>query len=101
MDASLRWNDDAGSAAAVVGDDAEDVALRHDEQILAVDPDFGARPFAEQDLVAGLDVERAHRAVLRLGAGAGGDDLALLRLLLGGVRDDDPAGRLFLGLDAA
>ena len=30
-----------------------------------------------------------------------GDDFALLRLFLGGVGDDDPAGRLFLGLDAA
>ena len=29
------------------------------------------------------------------------DDLALLRLFLGGVGDDDAAGRLLLGLDAA
>ena len=34
-------------------------------------------------------------------AGAGGEDLAFLRLLLGGVGDDDAAGGLFLGLDAA
>ena len=31
---------------------------------------------------------------------AGGDDLALLRLFLGGVRDDDPADFLFAFLDA-
>ena len=31
---------------------------------------------------------------------AGGDDLALLRLFLGGVGDDDPADLLFAFLDA-
>ena len=31
---------------------------------------------------------------------AGGDDLALLRLFLGGVGDDDPADFLFAFLDA-
>ena len=36
---------------------AEDVALLHDEQVLAVDLDLGARPLAEQHAVAGLDVE--------------------------------------------
>src|SRR3954470_4304909 len=88
---------------AMVGsaDDAEDVAFLHDEQVLAVEADLGARPFAEQDLVAGLDVERSHGAVLGLAARAGGDHLALLRLFLRGIRDDDPAGRLFFGLDTA
>jgi len=33
-------------------------------------------------------------------AGADGDDLALGGLLLGGVGNDDAAGRLFLGIDA-
>ena len=52
-------------------------------------------------LVAGLDVERRDLAVLGAGAGADGDDFAFLRLFLGGVGDDDPAGGLLLGLDAA
>src|ERR1700751_5357409 len=37
-------------------DDAHDVGLLHDEELLAVDLDFGAAPLAEQDPVAGLDV---------------------------------------------
>ena len=40
-------------------------------------------------------------AALVAGAGADGDDLALLGLLGCGVRDDDAAGRLGLALDAA
>src|SRR5579872_7270261 len=63
-------------------DDPEDVAFLHDQQVLAVDLDLGAGPFAEQDAVAGLDVQRGHLAVLGAGPGAGGDDLALLRLFL-------------------
>src|SRR3546814_1688610 len=63
--------------------------------------DLGARPLAEQDLVAGLDVERRHLAVLGLGASPGGDDFAFLRLFLGGIGNDNAAGRLFLSLDAA
>jgi hypothetical protein len=34
-------------------------------------------------------------------AGADCDHLTLLRLLLGRIRDDDAAGRLLLGIDAA
>src|SRR3546814_8223076 len=64
-------------------DDAEDVAFLHDQQVFTVDLDLGARPLAEQDLVAGLDVERRHLAVLGLGASPGGDDFAFLRLFIG------------------
>jgi len=45
----------------------------------------------EQDLVAGLHVEGDLLAVVADLPRADGDDLALLRLLLGRVRDDDPA----------
>ena len=44
---------------------------------------------------------RDELAALVAGARPDGDDLALLRLLLGGVRDDDAALRLLVGLDAA
>src|SRR5439155_27260204 len=44
---------------------------------------------AEQHSVAGLDVERDQLARVILLALAHGDDLALVRLLGGGVRDDD------------
>ena len=58
--------------------------------------DLGARPFAEQHAVAGLDVERVHLAVFAAGTRPDGDDLAFHRLFLGGVGDDDPARRLRL-----
>src|SRR3546814_20043095 len=51
-------------------DDPQDVGFLHDEQVFAIDADLGARPLAEQDAVAGLDVERRHLAVFRLDAGA-------------------------------
>src|SRR5688572_8563409 len=82
-------------------DDAHDVGLLHDEEFLAVELHLGARPFAEQDAVAGLHVERLDLAGLVAGAGADGDDLALLRLFLGGIRNDDAALSPVLGLNAA
>src|SRR5579885_569891 len=80
-------------------DDAHDVGLLHDQELFAVDLDLGARPFAEQDDVTDLEVDRNELAVFIAAAGADGDDLALARLLLGGVGDDDAAGGLFLGID--
>src|ERR1700744_4629014 len=82
-------------------DDAHDVGFFHDQQLLAVALDFCAGPFAEKPLVALLRAERRHLAGLGPAAWPEGDDLALLRLLLGGVRDDDAAFRLFLAFEAA
>src|SRR5438309_9846066 len=82
------------------GDDPQDVAFFHDDEVFTVDLDLGAGPFAEQDLVAGLDVERRDLALFGPGASADGDDFAFLWLFLGGVGDDDPARGLFIGLDA-
>ena len=48
-----------------------------------------------------FSVEGDDLAALVAGARADGDDLALLRLLGGGVGDDDAAGRLGLAVDAA
>src|SRR6516162_9939584 len=81
-------------------DDPHDVAFFHDQVLDAVELDLGARPFAEQDAVADLDVERNELAGLIPGARTDGDDLALRRLLLGGVGDDDAARGLLLGIDA-
>src|SRR3546814_6004985 len=83
------------------GDDAEDVRFLHNQQLFAVDLDFGARPFAEQDAVAGLDVERGDLAVVGAGARTDRDDFAFLRLFLGSVGADDAAGRLFLAIGRA
>src|SRR5438552_13225991 len=79
---------------------AHDVGLLHDQEFLAVDLDLGARPFAEQDAIADLDVDGDELAGLVAAARTDGDDLALGRLFLGGVRNDDAAGRLLLGIDA-
>ena len=67
---------------------------------LPFDLDVGAGVLAEEDLVA--DLARPARcafAVVAQLAGADGDDLAALRLLLGGVGQQDAAGRLLLRLE--
>jgi hypothetical protein len=51
------------------------------------------RVLAEEDGVPGLHVEREDLAVVLRLALAGGDDLALLGLLLGSVGDDDALRR--------
>ena len=80
---------------------AHDVGFLHDHQVLAIELDLGARPFAEQHAVAGLDVERVQLAVLVARAGADGDDFAFHRLFLRRVGNDDAAGGLRLRLDTA
>ena len=79
---------------------AHDVAFLHDDEVLAVDLDLGARPFSEQHPVADLDIERMQFAVIAARAGPGGDHLALHRLFLGGVGNDDAALGLLLLFDA-
>src|SRR2546425_2143388 len=82
-------------------DHAEDVFLAHDQMFFAVELDLGAGVLAEQHGVAGLDVERDHLPVLADLSLPDGDDLPLLRLLLGGIGDDDAAlGLLNLLLEA-
>src|SRR6516162_10893446 len=56
--------------------------------------------FAEQHAVADHDVDGDQLAGLVTAAGPDGNDFALRRLFLGGVRDDDTAGRFLLGIDA-
>ncbi len=82
-------------------DDAHEVRFLHDDEFLSVELDLGPGPFPEKDPVAGPDVQRTNLAVLRPGAGSGGDDLALLGLLLGGIGNDDAASGLLLLRDAA
>src|SRR5213594_5240709 len=72
-------------------ENGEDVFLAQDEIFLVVDLDLGAGVLAEQDLVGGLHVEGDPLAVVADLTSPDGDYLALLRLLLGRVRDDDPA----------
>ena len=83
-----------------VSSNREHFVFAHDQVLLAIELDFLTRVLAEQDEVAGLDIERRARAVILDFAIAGGNHFALLRLFLGGVGDDDPADLLFAFLDA-
>src|SRR5438034_3928701 len=76
------------------------VALFHDEVLDVIDFDLGARPFPEQDAIADPNVDRDELAALVAAAGSNGDDLALLRLLLGGVGNDDATSGLRFGIDS-
>src|SRR2546428_13450975 len=93
---SVRVMVDGGRAARSGADDAEDVLLLHDEVLLTVELDLAAGVLAEEDSIAFLHREREILAVVVDLAGAHGDDLALLRLLLGGVGDDEAAVLLVL-----
>src|ERR687889_683830 len=84
--------------AVLLADLGEDVARGEDEVLLAVVLDLGAAVLAVDDLVADGDVERHAVAVVVDAAGADREDLALLGLLLRGVRDDQAGGRGLLGL---
>src|SRR3954451_18567050 len=89
-----------GLLRALALDDAHDVGLLHDQEFLAIELHLGAGPLAEQHAVAGLYVERLDLPLFVARTRADRDHLALHRLLLGGVRDDDPARGLLFGSDA-
>src|SRR6187401_3158621 len=92
----LKGLDDEALRGLLLGhrlvDHAHDVGLLHDQELLAVDLDLGARPFAEQHAVADLDVDWDEFAGLVAATGANSDDLALGWLFLRGVRNNDAAG---------
>src|SRR5271157_1597331 len=69
--------------------DAEDFFLAHDQEVFAVDLDFGAGILAEQNAVARFHVQREGLALVVGLAAAYGDDFAFLWLVFGGVGDDD------------
>src|SRR6202047_4228770 len=77
-------------------DHAEDVRFLHDQPILTVDDDFGARPFAEQHTISHLDLKRAHSPAIIECTWADGQHLTFDRLFLGRIRNDYASGRLFL-----
>src|SRR6478752_377019 len=75
------------------------VAAGEDQEILAVDGDLGAAVLAVEHDVAFVDVEGEVLAlVVAPAAGADSEHCALLRLLLGGVGDDQARGGALLGL---
>src|SRR5713226_8451755 len=83
-----------------VFDDAQHLVFSHDEEFFTFELDLLPGVLAEEDEVAGLDVERYALAVILGLAVSGGDDFALLRFFFGRVGDDDPADFLFAFLEA-
>src|ERR1041385_6468660 len=81
------------------GDDREHVAGAEDQQLFVVVLDLGAAVLAEDDLVADVHVERDTIAVVINATRTYREDLALLRLLLGGIRDDESGCGGLLGFD--
>ena len=84
---------------ASLGDDGQDVARGEDEILLTLVLDLGAAVLGVDDHVALGDVDRDALAGVVHATGAHGQDLALLRLLLGGVRNDQAGGGGLLGLE--
>ena len=75
---SCWWEARVGRPALGLVDDAQDVGLFHDDQVVAFDLDLGARPFAEQDAVADLHIGLDALAALVAAARADGEDLLIL-----------------------
>jgi hypothetical protein len=95
----LSWA--SGSFARLgIGEHAHDVALLHDQILDAIDLDFRPGPFAEQDPIAGLQIDGNELSGLVAPTRTDGNDLALLGLFLGSVRNDNPTGGPCLGFDA-
>src|SRR5690606_15064673 len=86
-----------GKSFSGLDDLRQDVRLTQDQQVLAVDLELRPAVLRVQDLVALADVERDPLlAVLVPVAVTDREDLALLGLLLGRVRQDDAARRRLL-----
>src|SRR5204862_5752844 len=81
---------------AVANDLGEHVRLTQNQNILGPELDLGPAVLAEDDLVAFLEIHLDVLPVLVPSAGADGQDLAALRLLLGRVGQHDAANRRFL-----
>src|ERR1700723_3266658 len=75
------------------------VAFLHDQQFLAVELDLGAGPFAEQNAVADLEVDRDQLAGFIPATRTYRRDFALRGLFLGAVGNDDAALGLLFSID--
>ena len=81
------------------GDDAEDVVLANEGVLLVVELNLGATVFADEHAIADLHFERRDFTVFALLASAEGNDLGLLGLFFGAVRDDDASADLLFFFD--
>ena len=71
--------------------DGEDFVFAEDQVFVAIEFDVGARILTEQDAIAGFDIGGGPFPGLEQFTGAHGFYLALLRLLFGGVWNDNAA----------
>src|SRR5690242_6802137 len=93
----LRYLGLRAGQLAVANDLGEHVRLTQNQNFLGDELDLGPAVLAEDDLVAFLEIHLDVLPVLVPSAGADGEDLAALRLLLRRVRQHDAADRgLFL-----
>src|ERR1700730_13527776 len=79
-----------------LSDDAEDVVLAHDQESFAIDFDFGAAVFRNEDLVPFLHGEIHFLALFVHLTGAKSDHFAFLRFFFRSVGNDYPAFFCFL-----
>src|SRR3989475_2439441 len=85
---------------SLFGDETEDVLLTQNEKLLVVELEFGPGVLLEQNAVPLFEVHRDALAGVGVAvAGSDGKDAALLGLLLGGVRQDDPTLSDLLALE--
>src|SRR5437867_1965760 len=84
-----------------LGENPENVVLAQNHVFGALDLDVGPAVLADQHAIALLHLDGDALAVLGHAAGAHRHHLALLRLLLGGVGNDDAAALRLQFLDAA
>src|SRR5438477_9308412 len=93
-----RGADATPLAGRLLGDFGENITLAHDLEVFAIDFDFAAGVFAEDDLIADADRKVPTLAAIEQPARPDSHDVATLRLLLRGIREHDAPGGDFFGV---
>src|SRR3954451_11891424 len=102
MDARIKSGHDeqvCGGSGLCSGQHAHDVGLLHDQQLLVVELNLSARPFAEQHAVADPDVDRDQLAGLVTAARTDRGNFTLRGFFLGAIGNDDAALGFRFGID--
>src|SRR6185503_3960777 len=76
-------------------DDSQNLVFTHDQELFAIQLDFGSAVFPEQDTVARLNVQGLTRTVFFVFSVAGCHYFTFLGFFLGGVGDNYAAADLF------
>src|SRR5438132_9453521 len=94
----MSWLPYVVSVRVRVVHDREHIGLAKDQQLFGVDGDFGTAVLPVENLVPDLELHR-DADILLIASGADSDDLALLRLFLGGVGNKETAAHLLRVLE--